>query len=122
MSSQSGDAQLFVGELLVPTEGEMAGRLVVKLAWGQRGLEGSFTTQESAATSQLPMLSPLGSTQSSKVLLVHVPVRVGRPREHTPGPTVQPGKPPGPPTPAQAPGGHLARPKGTDEAPAGFPQ
>lgn len=45
MSSQSGDAQLFVGELLVPTEGEMAGRLVVKLVWGQRGLEGSFTTQ-----------------------------------------------------------------------------
>lgn len=97
MSSQSGDAQPFVGKLLVPAEGEVAGRLVVKPVWGQRGLEGSFTTQESAATSQLSMLSPLGSTQSSKVLLVHVPVRVGRPREHTPGPAVQQRKPPGPP-------------------------
>lgn len=122
MSSQSGDAQLFGGKLLVPAEGEVAGRLVVKLVWGQRGLEGSSTTQESAATSQLSMLSPLGSTQSSKVLLVHVPVWVGRPREHTPGPAVQQGKPPGPPAPAQVPGGHLAGPKGTDTALTGLPQ
>ena len=70
MSSQSGDAQPFVGKLLVPTVGEAVGRLVVKPVWGQRGLEGSFTTQESAAISQLSMLSPLGSTQSSKVVLV----------------------------------------------------
>ena len=97
-------------QLLVPAEGEVAGRLVVKLVWGQRGLEGSSTTQESAATSQLSMLSPLGSTQSSKVLLVHVPVWVGRPREHTPGPAVQQGKPPGPPAPAQVPGGGRCSP------------
>lgn len=69
-------------------------------------------------TSQLSMPPPLGSTQSSKVLLVHVPVRVGRPREHTPGPAVQqasPGTPASSPGPWRAPGwasGHRLGPTG----------
>lgn len=72
MSSQIGDTVQFSG-------GEnpavvMAGRLVVKLTWGQCGLEGSFTNHSSAATSQSEMISPLGRMQSSAVSLVQVPV------------------------------------------------
>lgn len=66
--------------VLPPPGRVVAGRLVVKLVWGQCGLEGSFTTHWSAATSQLETTSPLGSTQSSAVVLVHVPVWARGPR------------------------------------------
>lgn len=74
MSSQRGDEQFLCGPVPLPPEGVVAGRRVVKLVWGQCGLEGSFTTHWSAATSQSAMTSPLGSMQSSAVLLVQVPV------------------------------------------------
>lgn len=80
MSSHRGDAQSLFGVWLLPPEGVVAGRLVVKVVWGQCGLEGSLTTHWSAATSQSDTTSPLGSTQSSSVLLVHVPVWRGGPR------------------------------------------
>lgn len=50
-----------------------AGLWVVKAPGVHCGLEGSATTHSSAATSQLEMTSPLGSMQSSAVLLVQVP-------------------------------------------------
>lgn len=74
MSSQRGEEQFLLGE------GVVAGRLVVKPVWGQCGLDGSFTTHWSAATSQSETISPLGSTQSSAVLLVHVPAAARDPR------------------------------------------
>lgn len=69
MSWQSGDTVQFLGKVVLIT-----GRSVVMSVWGQCGLEGSFTTHWSAASSQLEVTSPLGSTQSSAVLLVQVPV------------------------------------------------
>ena len=89
MSSQSGDREPVLVVVLLPTDGQVAGRSVVKPLWGQCGSEGSFTTQWSAATSQLVTTSPLGSMQSSEVLLVHVPVSAGRPRVPEPSPAIQ---------------------------------
>lgn len=77
MRSQRGEAQSLGVEL--PADGVLAGGLVVTPTWGQCGLEGSFTTHWSAATSQLETTSPLGNTQSSAVLLVQVPASGGRP-------------------------------------------
>lgn len=84
MSSQRGEAQPLREVVPLCLEGVLAGRLVVKPVWGQRGLVGSFTTHASAATSQSEMTSPLGSAQSSSVLLVHVPAPARRPGEPAP--------------------------------------
>lgn len=81
MSSQIGDTVQFSGGKNPAVV--MAGRLVVKLLWGQCGLEGSFTNHSSAATSQSEMISPLGRMQSSSVLLVHVPVHREATRQAT---------------------------------------
>lgn len=89
MSSQSGDGERVPVVVLLPTDGQAAGRSVVKPLWGHCGSEGSFTTQWPAATSQLATASPPGSMQSSEVLLVHVPVSAGRPRVPEPSPAVQ---------------------------------
>lgn len=81
MSSQREEAQLLRGVVPLSPEGVLVGRLVVKLVRGQCGLEGSFTTHSSAATSQSETTSPLGSTQSSSVRLVQVPAPARSPRE-----------------------------------------
>lgn len=110
MSSQRGEAQsLCVGR---PTDGVLAGALVGTAVWGQCGLEGSFTNHWSAETSQLETTSPLGSMQSSAVVLVHVPASVRRPTLNQPGPPT-PGstRPLGRP---RHPGDHQAGVQGTN--------
>lgn len=103
MSSQREEAQSLWWVVLLPPGGVMSGRLVVTPVWGQCGLDGSFTTQWSAANSQLETTSPLGSMQSSAVLLVQVPVLGGSPlRTSTrppagPGPSSSPTSSPGDP-------------------------
>ena len=104
MSSQRGDEQFLWGVTMPPPAGVVAGRRVVRLAWGQCGLVGSFTTHWSAATSQLEMTSPLGSTQSSRVSLLQVPVWARRPALNPPGLAIRPaGRAPGPLRPSAPP-------------------